>query len=201
MSVIVVGIADCRIATEPGDVLVTYGLGSCIGLAAYDPGATVGGLLHFMLPDSALLEAEHRTGTPFKFADTGIPLLLERMSRAGAQKRRLLVRIAGAAQMMDPGGVFDIGRRNHQALRRVLWKAGVLVHGEAVGGAISRSVRLEIGTGRMWLREAAGPELEMPLVGVARRGEERTNGLSRPDRGRLAGDAGLRAACDRGLRV
>jgi chemotaxis protein CheD len=170
MSLIVVGIADCRIATIPGDVLVTYALGSCIGMAVYDPGAAVGGLLHFMLPDSAILGSAQRAETPYKFADTGIPLLFERMSRAGAQKRRLVVRIAGAARMMDPGGVFDIGRRNHQALRRLLWKAGVLVHGEAVGGTVSRTVRLEIGTGRLWLREAAGPEQEMPLA-AARKGE------------------------------
>jgi len=57
---------------------------------------------------------------------------------------------------MDPGNVFDIGRRNHLALRRILWKAGVLIGGEAVGGTNSRTVRLEVGTGRLWLQEGCG---------------------------------------------
>ena len=75
--------------------------------------------------------------------------------------------------MMDPAGVFDIGRRNYLALRKILWKAGMLVHGEAVGGANSRTVRLEIGSGRLWLRQAGGPEQEMPLLVQRQKGENR----------------------------
>src|SRR5262249_2158436 len=158
-----------RIAARPGDLLVTYALGSCIGVAVYDPVAGVGGLLHFMLPDSSI-DPGRRAETPFKFADTALPLLLERMGRAGACKRGMVVRIAGAAQMMDPTRVFDIGRRNYQALRKLLWKTGLLVHGEAIGGAVSRSVRLEVGSGRFWLREAGGADQELPLPPGAGKG-------------------------------
>jgi chemotaxis protein CheD len=145
--------ADCRVGDSPDQVLVTYALGSCIGLALHDPKAGVGGLLHFMLPDSAIDRARGRDN-PWMFADTGIPLLLERLCAQGASKRRLVVRAAGGASMMDQQNVFDIGRRNYLAMRKILWKAGVLVHGEAVGGGRSRTVRLEIGSGKFWLQEA-----------------------------------------------
>ena len=168
MEQIVVGMSDCRVADSPDQVLATYALGSCIGLMVYDPQAVVGGLLHFMLPDSAI---DPRGGkeNPCKFADTGIPLLIEQVCRRGASKRRLVAAAAGAAQMLDAQGVFDIGRRNYQAMRKLLWKAGLLLQAEAVGGDRSRTVRLEIGTGAVWLQEAAGARREL-MAGRMRKG-------------------------------
>jgi chemotaxis protein CheD len=145
--------ADCRVGDAPGQVLATYALGSCIGLAIHDAAAGVGGLLHFMLPDSGIDRGRGRDN-PWMFADTGIPLMLERVFARGASKRRLTVRAAGGASMMDPDNIFDIGRRNYLAMRKILWKAGVMVHGEAVGGARSRTVRLEIGSGKFLIQEA-----------------------------------------------
>jgi len=152
MEQIVVGMADCRIGDAPGQVLATYALGSCIGLAVYDPKALVGGLLHFMLPDSAIDPAKGREN-PYMFADTGIPLLLSQVCGRGASRRRLLVHAAGGAQFMDQQCVFEIGKRNYLAMRRILWKAGMLLHGQVVGGTTSRTMRLEIATGRLWLQE------------------------------------------------
>ena len=164
MEQIVVNMADCAISDVPGQVLVTFALGSCIGLSAYDPEARLGGLLHFMLPESAI-DAGRARSSPFMFADTGIPLLLDRMYARGAVKRRLLLHAAGAARMFDPHGVFEIGTRNHLAVRRILWKAGVLLHGEAVGGAESRTMRLEIGTGRVWFHQGGSVcELAPPVA-------------------------------------
>jgi chemotaxis protein CheD len=105
-----------------------------------------------MLPDSGIDPGRARAN-PFVFADTGIPRLIEHVLGRGASKRRLVAAAAGAARLLDPEGLFEIGRRNHQAARRVLWKAGILLHREAVGGNRSRSMRLEIGTGRLWLLE------------------------------------------------
>jgi chemotaxis protein CheD len=164
---VVVGIADCRVGNVPGQVLVTYALGSCIGLAVYDPAVEVGGLLHFMLPDSTIDSVRGREN-PYMFADTGIPLLLQAVYGQGASKRRLVAQAVGGAQMMDPQNVFEIGKRNYQALRRILWKAGVLLQSEAVGGMQSRTVRLEIGTGRVWLQEGGG-QREL-FSGVSRKG-------------------------------
>jgi chemotaxis protein CheD len=159
--------ADCRIGDNPGQVLATYALGSCIGLAVHDPAAGVGGLLHFMLPDSAI-DRDRGRENPWMFADTGIPMMLERLCARGASKRRLTVRVAGGTSMMDQENVFDIGRRNYLALRKILWKAGVMVHGEAVGGVRSRTVRLEIGSGKFLIQE--GGEVRELAAGFPKMG-------------------------------
>jgi chemotaxis protein CheD len=156
---IIVGMADCRVGADPGQVLVTYALGSCIGLTLYDPVATVGGMLHYMLPDSTIDSARAREN-PCMFADTGVPLLLEQVIGRGASKRRLIAHAVGGAQIMDQERVFEIGKRNYLALRRVLWKAGLLLQGEAVGGMNSRTLRLDVGSGRLWFHEA-GTEREL----------------------------------------
>ena len=161
------GMADCRIGDMPSQVLATYALGSCIGLAVHDAKAGVGGLLHFMLPDSAI-DRDRSRDNPWMFADTGIPMLLERLCARGASKRRLTVRAAGGASMMDQENVFDIGRRNYLAMRKILWRAGVLVHGEAVGGVRSRTVRLEIGSGKFLIQEAG--EVRELAAGVPKMG-------------------------------
>ncbi len=159
MSLVVVGVADCKISDDPDSVLVTYALGSCIGVAIHDAAAGVGGILHFMLPDASL-DAAKAAGNPFMFADTGIPWLFRAAYQKGAEKRRLKVWVAGGAQVMDERGVFNIGKRNQLALRKILWKAGVMTHGEDLGGMGSRTVRLEVGSGRFRLRVDGGEEQE-----------------------------------------
>ncbi|HTS27502.1 MAG TPA: chemotaxis protein CheD [Bryobacteraceae bacterium] len=161
MNATVVGIADCRIVSEPSGLLVTYALGSCIAVAIHDPQARVAGLLHFMLPESRIDPAK-AGAKPFMFADTGIPLLFRHAYERGAEKRRLSVRLAGGCQLMDEAGVFNIGKRNYLAARKILWNAGVLVQNEAVGGSVSRTVRLDSSSGRMWLCTAGQPDEELP---------------------------------------
>lgn len=151
MSSLVVGIGDCLVCDDPEAVLVTYALGSCIAVVIHDPVAKVGGMLHYMLPESSLDENKARD-RPYMFADTGIPLLFQSAYRLGAVKTRLEVAVLGGAQVMDTGGTFNIGKRNHLALRKIFWKAGVLVRHEEVGGTLSRTVRLEIASGRVVLR-------------------------------------------------
>lgn len=153
---IAVGLADCRTCNDAGASLVTYALGSCVAVAIHDPVAKVGGILHLMLPDSSL-DPEKARQKPFMFADTGIPLFFRRAFDAGAQKRRLIVYMAGGAQVLD-ADIFNLGERNCLAVRKVLWKAGVLIHGAAVGGVESRTLRLEVGSGHCLLRTASGRE-------------------------------------------
>jgi len=163
-------VGDCQVSADPQSVLVTYALGSCIAIMIHDPVAGVGGLLHFMLPESSL-DRNKAEEKPYMFADTGIPLLFRGAYQLGADKRRLVVSAAGGAQMMDPQGVFNIGKRNHLSMRRILWKAGVLVHAEDIGGMSSRTVRLEVSTGRVLLRGAGDREIEMkPAAVPARKG-------------------------------
>lgn len=161
MTALVVGIGDCQVSRDPHSSIVTYALGSCIAVVIHDPVAGVGGLLHFMLPESSLDPAKAERN-PFQFADTGIPALFRNAYQLGADKKRLKVTVAGGAQIMDPQGTFNIGKRNCLAMRKILWKAGVLIQGEYVGGELSRTIRLEVGTGRILLREAGQPEQELP---------------------------------------
>ncbi|HTT61086.1 MAG TPA: chemotaxis protein CheD [Bryobacteraceae bacterium] len=169
MANVVVGMADCQVSKARDSVLVTYALGSCIAVAIHDPVAGVGGLLHYMLPEASISPAKAGEN-PYMFADTGIPLLFRRAYEYGAEKRRLVVRVAGGAQVMDQEGIFNIGKRNYLALRKIFWKAGVLVQGEDVGGNLSRTVRLEVGSGRFWLRGSGSPEQELPLSSAAAKG-------------------------------
>ena len=163
VSLLTVGVGDCKVSNGAEAVLATYALGSCIAVAIHDPVAGVGGLLHFMLPESSL-NPDKASQSPFMFADTGIPLLFHAAYKLGAEKRRLVVRAAGGAQVMDENGVFNIGKRNHVALRKILWKAGVMVHGEEIGGTTARTVRLEVATGRFWVRGPGTADREMPAL-------------------------------------
>jgi chemotaxis protein CheD len=158
---LVVGVGDCRVSADPGAEIVTYALGSCIAVAIWDPVAKVGGLLHFMLPDSSIDRISGGRDNPYRYADTGTPMLFRTAYQQGAEKRRLLVRLAGGAAVVDDDGVFNIGKRNYAALRKILWKAGVMVHGEDVGGSNSRSVRLEVGTGKFFIRGPREGEKEL----------------------------------------
>lgn len=151
MKTVVVGIGDCKVGHDADCQLVTYALGSCIAITIYDPVARVGGLLHFMLPDAGPDPARARMN-PFMYADSGIPMLFRRAYELGAEKRRLIVTATGGAQMMDHAGVFNIGKRNCLEMRKILWKAGVVVKVEDVGGAISRTVRMELSSGKVILR-------------------------------------------------
>jgi chemotaxis protein CheD len=169
MGVIVVGVADCQISNGRDDVLVTYALGSCIAVAIHDPVAGVGGMLHYMLPESGIDHGKAEKN-PYMFADTGIPLLFRRAYERGAEKRRLVVRAAGAARVVGTEDVFKIGQRNYLAMRKILWKAGVLVQAEDVGGSISRTLRMEVGSGRVWLRGAGMPEVELAASPHAKKG-------------------------------
>lgn len=171
---IVVGVADCRTSADPGSTIATYALGSCIAVAVHDPVARVAGMLHFMLPESAIdrMKAEQN---PSMFADTGIPLLFRQVGRQGADRKRMVVQLAGGAQMIDGEGVFNIGKRNLLAARKILWQNGIIVRGEAVGGVVSRTVKLEVGSGQFWLREAGSPERQ--LVSQRTAGKEGGGGV------------------------
>jgi len=169
VSLLSVGIGECRVSGDADSVLATYALGSCIAVAIHDPIAAVGGLLHFMLPESAL-NPDKASQNPFMFADTGIPLLFHAAYQLGADKRRLVVRVAGGAQLMDEDGVFNIGKRNHLALRKILSEAGMTVHGEEIGGMAVRTVRLEVASGRFWVLGPGIADHEIPALPIAREG-------------------------------
>ncbi len=155
----VVSISDMKISNCQDDTIITYSLGSCIGMAVYDPVVKVGGMIHYMLPASKIAPAKAEAN-PAMFADTGVPMLLNYLLQSGAQKSRLLIKVAGGAQLMDDNKVFNIGERNFLMLRKLLWANNLLLKGQHVGGAVARTLRLEIATGRVTVR-FAGSEVEL----------------------------------------
>lgn len=159
MNSIIVNIADARVSNCVDDVLVTYSLGSCLGVAIYDPEVRVGGLIHCMLPLSSV-DRKKAEVNPFMFVDSGMTRFLTMLFEQGLARSRAIVKVAGCSQILDKGNLFRIGERNHTVLRKILWKNGLMIKAEHIGGSLSRTVRLEIATGRCLLR-AGGVESEL----------------------------------------
>ncbi|MCK4627417.1 MAG: chemotaxis protein CheD [Sedimentisphaerales bacterium] len=148
---LIVDISDARISADPNDELITYSLGSCIGATLYDPVAKIGGMLHCQLP-TARNDREKAKKRPFMFADTGMDLMLQRMIKLGAVRKRLNVKLAGGAQMMNDAKVFQIGKRNYAAIRQYLWKKGMFIDAEDVGGGAPRNMQLAIANGSVLIK-------------------------------------------------
>lgn len=145
----VVGVADMRIATQPRVELITHALGSCLGIVVHDPVAGVGGMLHVMLPESSIAP-EQAAENPEMFVDTGVPLLFKECYRFGAKKERMVLKVAGGAAIDAKAGEedpFRVGKRNYVMLRKLLWKSGLLIEGQDVGGTVSRTLSLAVGEG------------------------------------------------------
>lgn len=151
----IIGVADMKISTDSRDTLITYALGSCLGITVYDPVACVGGMLHVMLPASAI-DPSKAASNPSMFVDSGVPRLFLDCYQAGARKERLVVKVAGGscASGKEENDYFQIGKRNFIMLKKLLWKNGVLLQACDVGGNLSRTLSLDIGTGEVKLRTA-----------------------------------------------
>ena len=157
---IIVGVSDMKVSNEAESTIVTYSLGSCIGVAIYDPVARVGGLLHFMLPESSLDSAKAQKN-PCMFADTGIPHLFKSAYQLGAKKQRMKVIVAGGSQVLDQKGFFNIGKRNYMALKKIFFKNNVLIDHENVGGNSNRTVKLKVKDGSIWLKVSGKGVIEI----------------------------------------
>jgi chemotaxis protein CheD len=141
------------------DVLVTYSLGSCIGLTLYDPSIPVGGLIHCMLPLSRI-DPVKAAKSPAMFIDSGVTLLIQNLLNMGASKRALVAKVAGAASLLDENGTFNIGERNYVVLRKILWKNDILISAEETGGSIARTVYFHMDSGRVVIK-SQGQEREL----------------------------------------
>lgn len=157
---IVVGVADLAVSNDPKETLITHSLGSCIAVVIYDPTVRVGGILHFMLPDASM-DLTKAKAKPAMFADSGIPVLFRQSYQLGASKANIVVKVAGGSQIMDENGVFNIGKRNYMAMRKIFWRNNVPIAAEHVGGCVNRTVRLDIGTGRVLMKVSGTGEIEL----------------------------------------
>ena len=141
-----VGMADYKVGRAPAS-LISYGLGSCVGVTLYDSSMKVGGLLHIMLPDSTQARSNEN---PAKFADTGIPLMLNEIIALGAVRSRVVAKIAGGSQMFKFANATDImrvGERNAQAVKVVLKDLNIRIIADDTGGNYGRTVELQLETG------------------------------------------------------
>ncbi|WP_448376730.1 chemoreceptor glutamine deamidase/glutamate methylesterase CheD [Fervidobacterium sp.] len=143
---VIIGIGEWAVEKNPA-ILVTLGLGSCVGVCIRDPIAKVGGIVHVMLPDSG----GKPTNTPGKFADTGVALVVDELIKMGAARNRLEGKIAGGASMFQ--SAMDIGARNTEAVKSALQRNGVKLLAEDTGGSKARSIEYDVESGKLLIRK------------------------------------------------
>lgn len=157
MNTITVGISDLNVARAP-DILVTYALGSCVGICLYDQSAKVAGLSHVLLPQSSQIP---NNNTPMKFADTAIPMLMVKMQALGARPAQLKAKIAGGAQMfasMSNASIANIGARNVAAVKATLQRLHIPIVAEDTGANYGRTLLFNAVDFSMTIRSPKRPE-------------------------------------------
>lgn len=148
---LVVGVADLKISTDRADTIITYSLGSCLGVVLFDDVAGVGGMLHCMLPLSKI-DANKASANPFMFVDSGMTTFLQQLFNLGAQRKSITAKVAGGSHILDTQGTFNIGERNYTVLRKILWKNDILIAAEDVGGSVPRTMSLNMNNGQTRLK-------------------------------------------------
>ena len=145
----IIGIADMKLAKVEG-MLVTYALGSCIGICLHDPAIKLGALVHIMLP----LNMETGRKNPMKYADTGIKETLRQMEAMGARRDRITAKIAGGAKMFEESGgaLGNIGQRNIESVNTILNRENIRLLGQEVGGKVARTLFFDVNTGQACVR-------------------------------------------------
>ena len=153
---LIVGIADMKMA-QKGERLITYALGSCIGICLYDPQIKLAAMVHIMLP----INMEAGRKNTFKYADTGIRETLNQMVAKGAVKGRITAKIAGGAKMFEVNGgtLGSIGQRNSESVHQVLRRENIRLLWEDVGGKVARTMEFDSATGNGVIRSYGVPEI------------------------------------------
>ena len=152
---VTVGIADMKMLQWDGE-LITYALGSCIGICLYDPNVKLAALIHIMLP----INMETGRKNTMKYADTGIKETLKQLEARGARKSRLVAKIAGGAKMFEVSGnsnLGNIGQRNIESVRMNLRREGIHIVSENVGGTVARTLSFFPATGQGQIRAYGQP--------------------------------------------
>lgn len=157
---IVIGMGEIEVSRNTSAVLACIGLGSCIAVCAYDPVSRVGGMVHIVLPDSGG-KMEDALG---KYANTAIPLLLQRLADQGGARSRLIVKYTGGAQMaltLGVTAVFDTGARNLVSVKAALAQEKIFPVASATGGNKGRTVRLYLDTGKVMVKTVGDEPWEL----------------------------------------
>ena len=156
-----VGIGQIAVSTDPTEVLVAYGLGSCVGVTFYDPGTRSGGMVHFLLQAS---EGRVSYGKePARYADWGVSALLAELTRRGSYRAYLVIKLSGGAAVLAPAPAeqFKLVARNAEAIKEQLKRLGLRVTAEDLGGTKVRTMELQIAAGRTYVRTADSAPTEL----------------------------------------
>ena len=148
---IVVGVGDMAVSNNTSQVISTYALGSCIGVIAYDPIAEVGGILHFMLPDSTL-SSEQAQSRPSMFCDVGMKAFLSEFESMRSKLVNMKIMIAGGASVIGKSDFFKIGSRNQEAIHAYLGKVNLKAQIQDLGGLNNRTVHLNMKDGTVKMK-------------------------------------------------
>ena len=161
MAEILVGIGDIGASKTRDDTIVTMALGSCVAVVAHDPRSGVTGMAHVALPGNP--RDKNRNQSVGYYADTAVPALIQMMERNGGPRRGrgLTIKLIGGAAILDTMGSFNIGKRNVLAIKRALWRFGLGPIAEDVGGAISRTVRLSVGSPQATITTPGRPKWQV----------------------------------------
>ena len=152
-----VGLGEVKFSDDPSEVLVAFGLGSCLGISIYDPETGKTGLLHAVLP----INNNNDLLSP-KFVDSGIQALVEEFTKMGIDVRKVVIKIVGGATMLVTSGLtFDIGERNILAAKDFMEKQKLVISFNNVGGNIGRTMRIYVDDGRVTVRSIGAPEKEI----------------------------------------
>jgi len=150
---VVVGVADLYISDDENDRIVTFSLGSCLGVTIYDQELKIGGILHAMLP-SAKMDMTKAVERPEMFVDTGMTMMLQRFFDMGASRRNLIVKLAGCASVLNDNQFFKVGERNYLCAKKFLERNMLPVTSEDVHGTVSRTLSLHMGSGTTTIRSS-----------------------------------------------
>lgn len=157
---IIVGVGDMATTNIPDAKIITYALGSCIGVSAYDPLMRIGGLIHIMLPEVATGDTSSGEN-PFIYASTGLPIFFDELLKLGAMKFRLELKLAGGASLFNENKLFNIGERNYTYIRQYIKDNNYKLVSEAIGGTCSRTMTTLLSTGKVYLKIPGVGEVEL----------------------------------------
>lgn len=146
-----VGIAEIAFSNTPGELLVAANLGSCVGVSVFDPNSKRGGMVHCLLPMSKS-DPQKAAERPCMYVDTGVAMLIDHFLSEGADKKKLVIVAAGGANINDDNNIFEIGKKNHTILKKILWKNNLLLKAENFGDSVSRTLTLDMSTGKTYLK-------------------------------------------------
>ncbi len=149
-----------KISSSLEDEIITYALGSCLGITLYDPVVHIGAMVHVMLP-SSLIDPVKASSNPCMFVDTGVKQLFHATYKAGAERNRLIVVAAGGscANGLEQDDYFQIGKRNVTVLRSLLWRNGIILKNSDFGGNLARTMSLDVATGQVSIRIGGTTEI------------------------------------------